>query len=104
MLDRVERNHRLHHRHVNDLAATSALSVEQGDGDRIGCMDGGDLVGDDRRDVAGFACNSRLERCQSRCGLNDIVVGWLTTVCAFIGKAFDMAKNDPGIEFDEFVV
>ena len=90
MLGQREGDHRLEHRHLDELAAAAGRAFEQRGQHRVGQRQACGLVGDQRRDVLGLAAVVAQQAGQSAGGLDHVVERGL----AFVGAALAEARRD----------
>ena len=97
VVEQVEGDHRLQHRHLDDLALAGAQPVHQGGQHRLGDRHPAHLVGDDRGQVAGLAGHLAHQPGQARAGLDGVVVGGPTGVGPLGAEAVGHAVDQPGV-------
>ena len=96
MLEHVEGDQRLEHRHLDALAFAGLRAVQQGREHRHRDVQSGYLVGDDGIDVARLAVH-RLERREPRDRLDHVVVGGLVSVWTRTAESPGPAVDDSRI-------
>ena len=96
MLDEVERQHGVEHRHLDALALAGALPVEQRRQHRLDDGQRGHLVAERRRHEVGHAERGGVQPRVAGEGLDDVVVGREVGGTAVAAEAVRLAVDEPG--------